>query len=202
MGLFTSSAPMQLAPIHPPLGMHPQYCVNVPTTLVLKEKAFSFSGDDFAVKDSNGIPVVHCKGKAFSFRDRKVITDNNGNLLFHLRNKMIAIHKTFIAEDEQERELFRVKKRLAIGTKMEATFVNQSTGQPVTLELRGDMWGGSADLSMGGMPVAQISRKLFNARELFVDKQTYFVTVAPGVDLALIAAICICFDEAKNENDK
>jgi len=28
----------------------------------------------------------------------------------------------------------------------------------------------------------------------------YFVTVAPGVDLALMAAICICFDEAKNEN--
>jgi hypothetical protein len=27
----------------------------------------------------------------------------------------------------------------------------------------------------------------------------YFMTVAPGVDLALMAAICICFDEAKNE---
>ena len=27
----------------------------------------------------------------------------------------------------------------------------------------------------------------------------YFVTVAPGVDLALVAAICICFDEAKND---
>jgi hypothetical protein len=26
-----------------------------------------------------------------------------------------------------------------------------------------------------------------------------FVTVAPGVDLALVAAICICFDEAKND---
>jgi hypothetical protein len=25
------------------------------------------------------------------------------------------------------------------------------------------------------------------------------VTVAPGVDLALVAAICICFDEAKND---
>lgn len=27
----------------------------------------------------------------------------------------------------------------------------------------------------------------------------YFVTVSPGVDLALIAAICIAFDEAKND---
>ena len=30
--------------------------------------------------------------------------------------------------------------------------------------------------------------------------EQYFVTVAPGVDLSLMAAICICFDEAKNEN--
>lgn len=44
MGLFTASAPAQLHPVNPPLGVFPQFCVNVPTTLVLKEKAFSFSG--------------------------------------------------------------------------------------------------------------------------------------------------------------
>ncbi|RSH83779.1 hypothetical protein EHS25_005394 [Saitozyma podzolica] len=251
MGLFTASAPAQLHPVNPPLGVFPQFCVNVPTTLVLKEKAFSFSGDDFAVKDSNGVPVVRCKGKALSFRDRKVITDSVGKPLFHLRNKVISIHKTFVAEDDGGNEIFRVTKRMSyrvtpstslnstshahrhprryhsratvfpaaaqdprhhasrassqltspVGTKMQATFRNHSTGQEVTLELRGDMWGGSADISMGGMPVAQITRQLFNMREVFADKQTYFVTVAPGVDLALIAAICICFDEAKNESD-
>jgi hypothetical protein len=55
---------------------------------------------------------------------------------------------------------------------MQATFRNHSTSQEVTLELRGDMWGGSADISMGGMPVAQITRQLFNMREVFADKQT------------------------------
>lgn len=35
----------------------------------------------------------------------------------------------------------------------------------------------------------------------FADVFKYAVTVAPGVDLALIAAICICFDEAKNEKN-
>ena len=101
---------------------------------------------------------------------------------------------------------------------MIATFQNAADGAPIELELRGDFWvsrtrvlslslradsvttqGGSADIALNGSPVAQISRSLLNARELFTDKQTYFVTVAPGVDLALIAAICICFDEAKNE---
>lgn len=36
--------PMALHPVNPPLGVHPEFCVQVPTTLVLKEKAFSFSG--------------------------------------------------------------------------------------------------------------------------------------------------------------
>ncbi|KAK4686592.1 hypothetical protein P7C73_g3534, partial [Tremellales sp. Uapishka_1] len=202
MGLFTASAPVALHPVSPPVGVFSQYCMQVPTTLVLKERAFSFSGDDFAIKDSNGMVVARCQGKSFSFKDRKVITDPNGQLLFGLRNKLLSIHKTYIAEDQGENEIFRVRSKLALGTKMIATFVNKSTNAPITLELRGDFWGGSADISIEGGPViAQISRKLFNARELFVSKQTYFVTVAPGVDLALISAVCICFDEFKNDSN-
>ncbi len=55
---------------------------------------------------------------------------------------------------------------------MQATFINASTSQEVVLTLRGDFWGGSADITIGDRPVAQISRKLFNMREIFVDKQT------------------------------
>ncbi len=73
---------------------------------------------------------------------------------------------------------------LAVGTKTEATFRNASTGHDVTLELRGDFWGGSADIAFaggggsggggggGGRVVAQITRELWNARQIFGDKQT------------------------------
>ena len=50
-----------------------------------------------------------------------------------------------------------------------------------------------------GAVVAQIDRKLLRARQMFFDQQTYAVIVAPGVDLALIAALCVCFDEKNNE---
>jgi hypothetical protein len=71
MGFFTSSAPAQLQPFSPPLGVNLAFCVNSPTTMVLKEKAFTFSGDDFSVKDTNGTVVLRCQGKAMSFADRK-----------------------------------------------------------------------------------------------------------------------------------
>lgn len=50
-----------------------------------------------------------------------------------------------------------------------------------------------------GAVVAHIDRKLFRARDLFFGQQTYAVLVAPGVDMALIAAMCICYDEKNNE---
>lgn len=47
--------------------------------------------------------------------------------------------------------------------------------------------------------VARIDRKLLSGKDLLFGQQTYAVQVAPGVDLALIAALCICLDEKNNE---
>lgn len=46
-------------------------------------------------------------------------------------------------------------------------------------------------------PVATIQRKL-SVSEIF-GQQTYQVTVAPNVDMAIIVAMCICFDEKNND---
>jgi hypothetical protein len=55
---------------------------------------------------------------------------------------------------------------------MTASFINAADNRPISLDLRGDFWGGSADIALAGRPVAQISRKLMNMREVFTDKQT------------------------------
>lgn len=50
-----------------------------------------------------------------------------------------------------------------------------------------------------GQAVAMISRKRFTGRHIFFGQDTYIVTVPPGVDMALIAGLCICFDEKNND---
>jgi uncharacterized protein YxjI len=52
-----------------------------------------------------------------------------------------------------------------------------------------------------GLVVARIDRRLLNSGQLLFGQQTYAVTVAPGVDKALMAALCICLDEKNNEGD-
>jgi hypothetical protein len=48
--------------------------------------------------------------------------------------------------------------------------------------------------------VARIDRKLLSGSDIFFGQQTYAVTIAPGVDMALVAALCICLDEKNNES--
>lgn len=66
--------------------------------------------------------------------------------------------------------------------------------------MEGDFLDSRAEISTKeGQVVALIDRKYFNAREFIGGQQTYGVTVAPNVDMAIIAAMCICLDELRNE---
>jgi uncharacterized protein YxjI len=78
-------------------------------------------------------------------------------------------------------------------------FTNAVDERHVELEVKGDWFDRSATITCGGQPVASIGRSFFNVHEIFADKQTYFVKVAPGVDLTMIAAICVCLDVRENE---
>lgn len=67
--------------------------------------------------------------------------------------------------------------------------------------MKGDFFDRKASITdeATGQVVAVIDRQFLNARELLGGQQTYHVTVAPNVDLAIIVAMCICLDERRNE---
>jgi uncharacterized protein YxjI len=120
------------------------------------------------------------------------ISDTQGRPLFQLRAK--ALSSTFVAEDTAENELFRVRQRFSFGTKM--TALAHAQGGDAELELQGDWLGAGCMITAAGRPLAQISRQWTSA-DLW-GAQTYFLTVAPGADLALLAAVCIAFDTVQD----
>lgn len=67
--------------------------------------------------------------------------------------------------------------------------------------MKGNFFDTYADITdvSTGQPVGRIDRKLLNVAELFAGQQTYAVTVAPGMDMAVIIAMCICLDERRND---
>ncbi|KAL1406801.1 hypothetical protein Q8F55_006207 [Vanrija albida] len=199
MGLFNSE---KMHPVQPALGLNPAFVRNEEETLVLRERVFSFTGDDFSVQDTKGRRIIKARAKLVSMHDSKEILDANGNFLFKLRSKKLAIHKTFVAEDKGGVEVFRVSKHISLTSRLEVDFTNASDGRKTSLTLTGNMFMGGAEIKWdGSQTVAKISKHHVSMREFVDDKQTYYVTVAPGVDLALIAAVCICFDEIKHDGE-
>ncbi|CAD6886842.1 unnamed protein product [Tilletia controversa] len=214
MGLFNSSnAPEPaavLAPVPHPIGVLPQYTIHTQQmALKIRERKTGFSGDNFKVKDAvTDQSIFQVDGKAFSLSSSKHILDANGQTLFTLKKKLISIHMTYEGyAPNTDEPLFTVKSGFSFGTKLTASFTNRAAagggaaGEPVTLVLKGDLFDRKAEIcTEAGVPVARISRSFANMGQLFFDTQTYILTIAPGVDAALLLAICIVLDEKANED--
>ena len=83
---------------------------------------------------------------------------------------------------------------------MHCSFTNASTQQEIELVCSGDFINRRAKITLDGRPLAFIRRNFWNAREWVSAAHTYYVTVAPGVDLTLVAALCICMDDRESNN--
>ncbi|KAF8606972.1 DUF567-domain-containing protein [Ceratobasidium sp. AG-I] len=193
-----------LVPQNPPLGVLPAYAQNTEVTLKLREKRISLSGDSFAITDVSGRPYFKMEGNAFHIRDKKTLMQADGRPIFNIQNKLLSIHSQYLVynatQSTESEPLFVVKSHFSLtGAKLDVSFTNASDNRPVVFELKGSFFDRSAEITMGGQPVARISRQFMNSGQLLFDQQTYFLTVAPGVDVAMMVALCVCMDEKANE---
>ncbi|KAF2207234.1 hypothetical protein CERZMDRAFT_51442 [Cercospora zeae-maydis SCOH1-5] len=188
-----------------PLGPQPhndQFYSPQQITLTLTEKVWAI-GDTFTVQTADGAHIMQVKGKVVSLHGKKKFSDMAGNEIFTLAEKKLKLHKTFHA-DAPTGHNFDIEGNFSLGSsKSTVTFVNAADARPMELQVKGDWLDRSAKITLASdrdRVVAQMSRSFLNAREIVGNKQTYYVTVAPNVDLSLIAAICVAIDE--RENDK
>ncbi|KAJ0333688.1 hypothetical protein COL922a_010704 [Colletotrichum nupharicola] len=194
----------ELAPAGNSVGIFPQVTARQTETLILKEKMLSLTGDNFDIKLVNGTPIFSVKGKVMSISGRKSVYDMSGTHLFDIVKEHFHLHTTFAAIDPHDKKIMEVKNSFAlIGSKATATFISPSTGKTETFEMKGNWLSTQADIvdSSTGQVLGRIDRNMLRARDFFGGKQTYALTVAPGVDMALMAALCICLDEKKNDNN-
>ncbi|KAF7503100.1 hypothetical protein GJ744_004309 [Endocarpon pusillum] len=192
----------QLPPSPQALGIFNNYIAHQSESLVLKERVLSLSGDSFSIKTLDGRDMLQVKGEAFSLSGRKTVMDMQGNHIFTIRKEHFSFPRAYYAEDAQGKRFFELQGKFSLGSsKSIGRFINSFTNQQEELLMKGNFFDTYADITnvKTGQPVARIDRKMLNARELFTGQQTYVVTVAQGVDLALITAMCICLDEKRND---
>ncbi|ROV96159.1 hypothetical protein VSDG_05062 [Cytospora chrysosperma] len=196
-----------LTPINPPIGCTQFINTQQQVKLVLKEKVLSITGDAFDIildpqNGQNPYPIFKVDPSLLT--SRKSFYDMQGNHLFDLKKEHFhLVHSYFKAVDPNGKKFFEVKSGFQlIGSKATATFTS-SHGKEETLVVKGNWRDSTAEIidETRGVVVAQIHRKsMFSSFSTFAfDQNTYGLTVAPGVDFALMAALCISFDELNNE---
>ncbi|RYP63336.1 hypothetical protein DL771_009321 [Monosporascus sp. 5C6A] len=192
---------MTMNPYPMPLGLFPGFITQQTETLMVQERGMSLSGDSFTIKTAGGQPVFDVKGHLFSLSGRKVVTDMRGNHLFTIRKKHMALHWTYYAEDPAGNQILEVINKFGFTTRKFVGKFLSASGRQEELRMTGDFLHTSADIYANDAPypVAVINRKL-TLREIIGHKQTYAVTIAPNVDMAMVVAMCICLDERRSES--
>ena len=194
-------------PRNPIVATEQRFAFQFPLSLLLQERVYSWSGDDFNITDLMGTPYFRCGGRVFSFRQKKVISDVFGMPIYNIKHELMSLRgrfKLYLGEDSS-RVIASVDPVDTFGSIHSINFFNIATGQNDYLELANDALGSRCGVFHGsakaGAPLICRINKQYDAKNFYFGKQNYVVEFAPGVYAALMIGLGIIFDELKNESD-
>jgi len=180
-----------------PLGVFDSFTKHETELTVKLHETTLVSRDNFAVKTLDDQIFLNINGPALSLHSKKTVYDAQGTPIMNIRNKVLSLRRGFrIYQGEgEEHEVIHVRGHYSFGgSKMTVTFTNFD-GESIELEIKGDWLVRKAKIFWKEVPVATISRQFFNGGLFVSDSARYFLTAAPGVDIAMLVAACVCLDE-------
>ena len=197
---------MLSTPRNPIVATNTQFAFPYQVNLFLQEKIYSWTGDDFNITDMNGTPFFRCGGRAFSFRQKKVISDLYGMPIFNIKHELFSLRGRFklYYGDAGDKIMASIDPVNTFGSVRSVSFFNIATGQNDYLELACDLVGSRCGIFHGsakaGAPLICRINKQYDSKNYFFDKQNYIMEIAPNVDAALMVGLGIIFDELKNDS--
>ncbi|ORX86172.1 hypothetical protein BCR32DRAFT_325066 [Anaeromyces robustus] len=190
--------------IEPPneiVALEERFVFHRPITLVIGAKLFTFTEDDYTIKDDEGMDYFKCSGNSLNISNKKIIYDLYDLPLLNIKNQILSLRdKVTVYLGETEEEVFATvtQKSMVNVTKYTLDFFNQAKDKKEFLDLKCDIVGNSCGVFYGkekeGAPmIGKITRKIESST------YSYTVEIAPKVDIALMVAATICFDQLKKE---
>jgi len=193
------------------------------TALVVKQKFFSWSGDDFAVKDQTGATRFVVKGKVLTMRDKMVITNEAGEKVAMVQKKILSLRPTFqvytykpntegqeSTEDDSGTPVYRfamVEKQLLALTPEFCWKLYKGNEDPETKLLA------KVQMSLGGMARFTMDIKVpgeggtvlgtcgQSSMIQLQGKNTYIIEVAKGMDLLGMLCLAVAVDDMREEKN-
>ena len=82
---------------------------------------------------------------------------------------------------------------------MTLRFTNTVTGRPVKMCMNANYFSRNGDWKIDDQVVAHVFRDFYTTKDLWKGKRTYYLSVAPGMDMAVALAACLYLHERVNE---
>jgi len=178
------------------------------TVLKLKEKFFSFSGDDFTVKDLSKNVWFKINSQTFSMRDKRTMMDNEGVEIAGYRKKLMSLHatayitgevdgKTVVYASVKQNSMMSLTASADVYIHNPPMDVDTVTTDGLTprIIVEGDFMAKKYDFMMGGREnpykVAQVVRKWMTSYE----NNAYFVNIGTNMDIAFVCMCAMAIDE-------
>ena len=168
-----------------------------PTKLYLKEKAFSYTGDDAKIVDGEGNTVFRVKAEVLTLSQRRFIYDSAGQKVGQLRKKKTpGLSVTvYLGTPSDEKKLSVVMTGFLNPTKSNASIL---LGTSKIGKVRGNWRAKQFSIEIDGREVASVTRKR-TAASFFAGADSYCINVQAGVDLAFMGLVTIALDELYND---
>mmetsp|Transcript_23971 Transcript_23971/g.49508 ORF Transcript_23971/g.49508 Transcript_23971/m.49508 type:complete len:187 (-) Transcript_23971:121-681(-) len=166
-----------------------------PTTLILKEKAAwkSLSNDSGKIKDTDGNLVFDIDAALMTMSERRTLKDAAGKEVGQVRRKKTpGLHPAmYVGTMEEEKKCMVKTKGMLNPMKCDADIY---VGDAVVGQASGNWRAKSYSFTLDGKEVATVKRKT-GLTGMILEKDSYCIDIAAGVDRAFICLVVIAVDE-------
>ncbi|KQK12487.1 protein LURP-one-related 15 [Brachypodium distachyon] len=168
-------------------------------------KTLSVSGNDFTVTDAaTGAVLLRVGGAVFSLRRRCLLADALRRPVLTVQESAMVMNtrwKVFRGDSTRRRDLlFTVVKpsviQLRWSTKVSVFLASNDAERVCDFRITGSYHDGACSVTLGDSDtvIAKIDRR-FTVVSALLGKNTYSVTVNPGIDYAFVVALAVVLDE-------
>jgi uncharacterized protein YxjI len=178
----------------------PQFCAPDTMALTVTKKAFSWSGGDFNVSDVYGAVLMKVQGRYLSRHSHRVLCDAAGTPIISMRKKLISWHdtwKVYRGDSSDKKDLlFTAKRSHMMQLKTNLDVFLSGNDRICDFKVKGSWFERSCTFYLGDTNtiIAHMSRE-YSLKNVLLRKDTFGITVYPGVDYALIVSIIVILYE-------
>lgn len=175
-----------------------QYVSQTVRSYAVTKKKMSVSKGDWSITDQVGQSSFKVDGRVASMKDKRFLRDAAGNKILTMKKKLITMHDTWeILTGDGDHVLATCKKSSLVQfrTAMDVMLASSTTGKHnPDYQVKGDFIDRNITIFRGAEQAALVTRQITFTTAI-LGKDTFGVTVFPGVDEALIFALIVIMDE-------